>query len=131
MIDRYAALYEYLDSCKDKQFEFGQFDCLLFAQGWDVALNGSSKLESIASVYSNEKTAIRELRKIPLLNRVESVLGSRKQDLAIARGDIAIVDVASPLGPSLGICDGAVVWVPCNVGLTNIKLDKILGYWRL
>lgn len=97
-------LFDVVSSAREQDFEYGQFDCCLFASRVIGEITGSDPAEQFGFdlSYTNRRQAIRELREKgydSLEEMVEDVAEKRgwdEKDNGFAkRGDIAIVETNS------------------------------------
>ena len=68
-------LTDYLDDCRDKQFVWGQFDCINFVNNW-VALNNheiADRVKDILGDYHTEVEANKLFKKYNIKNRADYV----------------------------------------------------------
>ena len=57
-----AKLQSYLDSCQDKAFSWGEFDCCLFVCDWLQLLNGSDLAHDFRGHYSTQFSAFKHIK---------------------------------------------------------------------
>lgn len=115
-----SKLYQYLDDCRGKQFEYGKFDCVIFVNDWLKICVGFDFLDG--KEY-NSREAIGTFGYRSLNDAVNKCLNSESIPAAFAqRGDIVIYDEC------LGICCGVFSHFINNDGglvvLETLKADK-------
>lgn len=83
-------LSEYLVSVKDKEFQYGEYDCCIFSAGGIKAVNGEDLMEGIRGTYSSKKESKTVLKRLEgtLLQFLKKKLGKPVNGARGQRGDI-------------------------------------------
>jgi len=111
-------------------FEWGRFDCVLFAADTVKALTGVDLAADFRGRYS---TALEARRLIDRLGGdLEEIVNERlpMQYKAFAgRGDIALIQ--SDAGPALGVVTGLQCAIPTKTGLALFDVSTAWRAWRV
>ena len=139
-----SQLYDYIARCKNKQFEWGQFDCCTFACDWAIILGKPDPMEKIRGKYKTAKGAARAIARIIGKVSIEEVSeicddkGNRfhripKQECG--RGDVVLVsgipynEEGTGFDCSMGICLGPHCAVASETGILYVNRKNILFGW--
>lgn len=127
-----ARLAAYIGAVRDRPFEWGRFDCALFAAGAVMALTGRDPAAGLAGTYADAVGAARTLRALSAAD-VEHLatlrLGDPIPPALAQRGDVVSVDTDA--GPALGVCLGGTAAVPGPAGLEFLAAPLWRHAWRL
>lgn len=101
-----ARLHTFISENKDRPFEWGAWDCALFATACAAELTGEDKAIHFRGTYTDRNGSALALRKLGkgTLVRTLNHLFKRKPVGMAGRGDIVMA------GTSVGVCDGAFAW---------------------
>ena len=100
-------LHDYLTSCADRPFVYGEHDCALFSAGAVIAVTGEDPAAAYRGRYRSAAGSVRALR-VHGAGTLETTLAAGFPDRASAfahRGDLALVE--RDTGPSVGVVIGA------------------------
>jgi len=125
-------LNDYIAQNISTPFEWGKFDCCLFAAGAVEAETGIDFAEEFRGKYSTEFGSVKALKKIgkgDIKQTLESKFGPLKAPLLAKRGDIALVETED--GDALGIIWGGAVWVSTKQGLAKLPMRELKGCWEV
>ena len=112
------------------KFEWGKFDCSIFAVRCADALTGRSVESDIKRHYSDKKTAIKWLKKGGGLEALTSQFyGEPVSSNELKRGDLALIDHDN--GKSLSVYDGDYVIGASHNGLLFLPSDCVIKGWRI
>ena len=123
--DRLSAAFARAHAAK---FEWGEFDCCLWAADAVLALTGVDPAAGLRGQYSGPLEAYRVVRSMGGLAGIGSLGGPPIAPLAAMPGDIGLVRVDKPM---LAVCAGAVWMVAATKGLHALPLDAALMAWRV
>lgn len=102
----YQSLNAYVESVRDRPFEWGSWDCCRFAAGAVEAMTGENPMAEFLGAYSDKSSAQAALREIgagTLYHTLLKKFGRPRHPSRAQRGDIAY---AVHDGPTLGVCLG-------------------------
>jgi hypothetical protein len=123
-----------IEAARDKPFEWGEHDCLLFAASVVEQMTGVDPLAQWRGTYSTAHGALLALRRSGFKDIVEvfhSSLGPGLDSVLMAqRGDIVLYRDAEGR-PGTGICIGEAIAAVTPVGLGVIPLADGLTAWRV
>jgi hypothetical protein len=125
-------LNKYIEEHFDTPFEWGEFDCCLFAADAVMAMTDIDFAEEFRGHYATAIGAKRILRKTgkgSIKQTVESKFGPMKSRLSAGRGDIVLINTS--WGEALGIVAAGKIWAPSENGLTTMSMQCALGCWRV
>jgi hypothetical protein len=106
-------------------FEYGKFDCAVFAGRCVDAITGSAFTEAFG--VSDKRSAIAFLRREGGLEAaVTRRLGEPVPGYAARRGDVCLIDKKT-----LGICTGPTIAVLGNSGVEYLPLARAQKHWRV
>ncbi len=124
----------YLETCRAKQFVWGEHDCCLFAAEVAKRITGIDYAQDFRGHYSTEKGALRAIRKYGsgnLPDTVNKYLGEPVPPLLLRRGDAALMEVDGLIGYAIGVCwVGGLVYVGQH-GLVSMPLSYAVSGWRV
>lgn len=127
-------LSEWLISCQQKPFKWGQWDCAIFVSEWLTSQGYADFTENYKNRYKSPKGAATYLQKTwnttKLENVVDQLLGQRKSITFAKAGDVVCKTLSNDaLGKSLGICNGSVSWFLSDDGLVQIPTLECDWSW--
>ncbi|WP_052262318.1 DUF6950 family protein [Pseudoalteromonas luteoviolacea] len=115
----------YLDSCENKPFAWGKFDCCLFVADWLLARNGVDVAQDFRGHYSTAIGAKRRLTRLGF-NSIESVFKHHLKSIETSyaqRGDVALVEYEGELIG--GIVALGYVYCVTNIGLSALEMSAV------
>ena len=119
-------LAEYLAANRHRSFEFGVFDCCVFAAGAIQSMTGKDSLEAYRGSVTDARTSARLLDDNGGLGKMVGDILSEVPISFAQRGDIVLMD--SPDGRGvLGVCTGSDV---AYVQAAGIELVPLLSTGR-
>lgn len=125
-------LAKFIADNKKRPFEWGAFDCCLFAADAVQIITGKDYAESFRGRYKSKSGATKAIRAAgfeSLSDVLCGLLGEAKTGINIQRGAVCLVD--SQQGPAAGIFFGGVVWTTGPEGLVALPLNKVLCFWSI
>jgi hypothetical protein len=126
-----TALANLLQQSKQRQFEWGKWDCCQFANAAIKCITGRDYFAQIDANYSTELGAKRLIKQIggsDLLTAFTSLLGEKKPILMANRGDIAVVQHG---GNQVAVLIFNGYWAVTECGLIQIRPDDVLAVWGI
>lgn len=120
---------DYISSCKDTQFEWGVFDCCLFAANCCKLIANSDPAEAYRGKYNTELGAKRTLSVIHgSLAGAFGALYSEVSPAMAQRGDVVLFE--TELGETAGIQWSGGVWA---VGVNGVVFltPEVTKAWRV
>lgn len=127
-------LQEQIKHAKLKSFEWGKFDCCLFAADTVYAMTGVDPVAEFRGRYSTRIGAAKLIKAAGGFEAmITAVLGPPKSILKVSRGDVVLGEVSSleHLGPVLGVCEGGVSWFVGEEGLIAIPTKCCTKSWGI
>lgn len=120
------ALFDYLESVKDKPHVWGQHDCCLFAADCVREMTGVDLAASYRSTYDSAQTAMAALSALGMTKRelATQMLGHEKPAGFAQRGDVVYCEFEQ--GGAFGICTGTQCVFLTQEGLQNIPTSAVL-----
>ncbi|MBQ4814246.1 hypothetical protein J8M20_22960 [Pseudoalteromonas luteoviolacea] len=118
-------MQRYLDTCEDKAFCFGTFDCCLFVADWLLVVNGVDVAADFRGRYKSAIGAKRRLTRLGFSD-VQSVFKHHLKPIEIAyaqRGDIALVEFEGELVGGI-VCMNSVYCVT-DIGLSVLEMSAV------
>ena len=125
------ALIKYIESVKDKKFEWFLHDCVTFQNNCERAYTGENLLPNMIKTYNNLKSAIKVIKsmgQISLYHIMLKTLGAPIQISKAKRGDI-VYKKDGLEGASLGRCMGEISYFVGEQGLIAIKTMDLKIAW--
>ena len=122
-----SALYQYIEECRHKPFEYGVNDCCMFAAGAVQAITGEDPMAEFRGQYKSQATSIRALKEIGA-GDLESTIDGKFPviDVGLAqRGDLAFYDNA------IGVVAGSWAWFVSDDGLERIDRSQWAKAWSV
>ena len=125
-LDRLNAVVE---SCADRRFEWGAFDCAHFvAQCVDAMCSDSGARACL--LYQDERAALKWIKEGGGIKAIAtSFLGDPVPWGLVRRGDVMLMDNCGR--NALGICLGSHVVLPAPRGLSYLRAADGLCGWRV
>jgi uncharacterized protein DUF6950 len=134
-----ARLEAYLQVCAGRRFEYGVFDCALFAAGaievqtgqdWAASVRGRYRSRAELLTLAERLTGERSV--YALGSQVLSGLPSVPVGFA-QRGDVLAIARAGGRDCSFGVLslDGRHIWAAARLGLMRLPLRLAVGAWRV
>ncbi len=126
-------LSAHLHARMKEPFVWGKNDCCLFAMDCVMAITGAD-LAAPYRGYDSQTQAVRLLKKHGGIVGIAEAVARQYAIPEIAptmagRGDVCLFDVGH--GDTLGICAGAVIFVPGLQGLANTPTLQAIRAWRI
>ena len=130
-------LADVIRNSQTRRFEYGTFDCCLFANDAIRAMTGVDIMHGLRGVYRDADSAHRVIKQFGVslddaVGYVASTYGWRKWDVPTKarRGDLALVDLRG--NPAAGIVTTAgVVGPDRRGGLLTLPTRHILAAWSV
>ena len=125
-------LVSYLLDNLDTPFQWGTFDCCLFAANAVREMTGKDFAAPFRDKYTTEKGAAKALIKYgqgDIKSTVNAIFGPLKPRLKAGRGDLVLVETDT--GDALGVVASGKIWVATFDGLATIPLERALGCWSV
>lgn len=125
-------LVAYLHHNLDTPFEWGTFDCCLFAADAVHAMTGIDFAAAFRGKYHTEKGAVRALIKYgngDIKHTLNAIFGPLKPRLNAGRGDLVLV--GTDTGDALGVVASGKIWVATLDGLATMPLSHAQGCWSV
>ncbi|HAD90956.1 MAG TPA: hypothetical protein DCG36_12410 [Alteromonas macleodii] len=125
-------LVNYLLDNLDTPFEWGTFDCCLFAANAVREMTGKDFAAPFRDKYTTEKGAAKALIKYgqgDIKSTLNAIFGPLKPRLKAGRGDLVLVETDT--GDALGVVASGKIWVATFDGLATIPLERALGCWSV
>lgn len=125
-------LSTFISENANRQFEWGRWDCCLFAADAVKAITGEDLAADFRGRYKTERGALRALKKYgkgAIKETLASKLGTEKTPLQATRGDIALVD--RPGGDAAGVVSGVAIIVITPEGMAQIPITAAKVVWSV
>ena len=125
-------LHETIEAAAQKPFDYGAYNCGLFAAECIDAMTGEARAAELRSQFTDEASAKAFVGAAGgIEGAVTARLGFPFQTWGRARrGDVCLVMTQD--GPGLGICVGTlIVMMTPGAGLTHVRIDEALKVWRV
>lgn len=125
-------LVSYLLDNLDTPFQWGTFDCCLFAANAVREMTGKDFAAPFRDKYTTEKGAAKALIKYgqgDIKSTLNAIFGPLKPRLKAGRGDLVLVETDT--GEALGVVASGKIWVATFDGLATIPLERALGCWSV
>lgn len=120
-------LSEYIQSKRNKPFEYGVNDCCLFAAGAVEVVTGENPIPEFIGAYDSLKTSIKALKTIGA-GTLEKTMDAKFTEIQIGyaqTGDLAFHD------GSIGVIIDADALFVSDDGLVRISRDKWSKTWSV
>jgi len=127
----YNDLIKYIESVKDKPFEWFLHDCVAFQNKCERAYTGENLLPDIINKYNNLKGAIKVIKsmgEVSLYHIMLKKFGKPIQISKAKRGDI-VYKKNGLEGASLGRCMGEISYFVGEEGLLEVKTMDLKIAW--
>lgn len=125
-------LNDQIEQAQAREFEWGVFDCCLFAADVVLAMTDVDYAASFRGRYKTKAGAYRCLKNHSgdIKEVLNSLLGEPIPVAYCSRGDIVTLETDD--GLAMGVCVGARMAVPRpGVGLTFVPMSRALMAWRV
>ena len=125
--------FEFVRENKDKPFEWGKWDCCIFANSCIKAMTGQNLIPSTLK-WKNEETAMKAIKDYgkTLKGAVTKACKAKKLEEVkpafITTGDLVVFKEESEL---VGISDGFNILSPSDDGIEFKSHDLIVKGWRI
>ena len=119
-------------AAEKKQFQWGVFDCALFAADCVMAITGDDLAAEFRGQYTTAKGSLKALKMYgagDLESTATQQLGDSIDSQLAQRGDVVMVDADQ--GPALAICIGSVALAPAEKGLIAVPFNQWLKVWQV
>lgn len=136
-----SLLQSYLDSCRDRLFAYGTWDCALFVADAIQSMTGTDLASSFRSHYSSRREAVSAIAKFCGNGSIQTVAanitrgnGMPEIDIGHAsRGDMLLIKRAQGRDYSLGLMslNGQKAVIAMRVGVGEIPLSTVCRVWRV
>lgn len=130
--DWQTALAKFIQECRKRPFEWGEFDCCLFAADAVHLMTGHDYAADFRGHYTTKIGAARALKNYgagTIEATLEQQLGPYKTGIGYKRGDVCLVE--TDLGDAAGVFFGGAVWTTSEKGLTALPATEIKKYWSI
>jgi hypothetical protein len=125
--DRFAA---YFETARTRKFEWGIFDCCLFAADVVDTITGSTFRSQLAACYTDESSALAYIASFGTLDAaVSSWLGPSQAPNFAGPGDIVIANLDN--GPTVGVCLGTKCAFASVGAPIYTQRDVIVSCWPI
>jgi hypothetical protein len=130
-------LYAYLDTAMATRFEWGQFDCALFACDCVREMTGVDMAREFRETYASAKGAAKIMKTYGgTLMGLANAFAKRFELAQVSRsyaqrGDVVLVPSNTPLGEALGIMLDRVALSTGESGLETFAPTQIIHAWRI
>lgn len=126
-------LHEFIDLMREEPFEWGRFDCCLFAADAVRVMTGWDGAAALRGRYSTEAEALALLAEQPggLHGYVSAQLGDASGPLSAQRGDVVMLAATDTRMAGLGVCLGPAAAFVSTRGICMIPLDQCIAAWRV
>tara|TARA_R100001460_G_scaffold26422_1_gene53419 strand:+ start:661 stop:1077 length:417 start_codon:yes stop_codon:yes gene_type:complete len=125
--------FEFIRENKDKPFEWGKWDCCIFANACIKAMTGQNLIPNTLK-WKNEETAMKAIKDYgkTLKGAVTKACKTKKlqevKPAFITTGDLVVFKEDSEL---VGISDGFNILAPSEDGIAFKSHDLIVKGWRI
>lgn len=127
----YNALIKYIESVKDKPFEWFFHDCVAFQNHCEIVYTGENLLPEMIKKYNDLKSAVKVIKSIGQISLYHIMLKKFGKPIQISkakRGDI-VYKKDGLEGASLGRCMGEISYFVGEMGLIEIKTMDLKIAW--
>lgn len=119
-----SKLNDYIDSCRNRSFQWGKFDCVRFANGAFAAQYGMNVFPNFD--YDDFESSCQVMMKFYKSIKIEKAVDqylTRKDIRSLQRGDLALFNPkfsfgGHSVGGSLGVCCGTMI---SGVGMNGLE----------
>ena len=135
-VDWVTKLMDFIQEVKNKPFEWGKWDCCIFADEALYRISGKRVIPDEIKGWETEEEAQKTIKAYGKtlgnsLNKAAKKAGMKEIDLPyLSTGDLVLMKTEEG-GEIAGICDGHWLFAPTDDGLTNKRLDMALRAWRI
>lgn len=127
-------LADEIEAARGKSFEYGTFDCCIFAFDCVIAITGEDKAAELRG-YKSKTEALKIISRYGSLEAmVTALLGEPKHIAFAKRGDVvlSIIDEGEEPGAfGIGICEGIRSWFVSFSGLATRETRQCLKAWSV
>lgn len=127
-------LVDYLSSIGPRPFEFGKFDCGVMAGRAVGAMTGHNPYAVLEGKYRTLAGGFRLAKKLGVASHVEYMMRNYPKlpsPLHCLPGDLVAVPAQNWSGETLGIVQGALIYVPAAIGITTVPLEMATSACRI
>ena len=136
-LDWPSRLAQYFEECRDRPFELGAFDCVLFACGALAAMTGVHPVEQYIGQYHTEMGAARTMKNYcgggvaETAEKIAGSLGLNPVHLGLAKsGDLVLTPFEAGHALAVIDLDGRSVRAGSQFGgLTQVPVKTITACW--
>jgi hypothetical protein len=131
-IDATKKLATFITENMHKPFDWGRWDCCLFACDCVKAMTGVDPGFAFRERYSTAKGAQKALKKVghgDIESTFSHYFGPVKPRLNASQTDLVLLDTT--LGDAVGVVTGAGVFCTGENGLVRMPLSAIKGCWKV
>lgn len=121
-----SRLAAWLATIAREPFAYGSHDCALFAAGAIEALTGEDAAQDWRGKYSTLQGGLKLLRRSGYADHLHLAKARFPLTQNPRAGDLALVPV--PDGVALGVVQGALVYVPANVGWGLVPREAAIEF---
>lgn len=128
----YASLVSYIRANQNTPFQWGQFDCCLFACNCVEVMTGIDPGAKYRGQYASAKGSLKTLKKLGggnITTAFSAVFGPLKPRLNAGRGDLVLV--AQNHEHLVGVMIGGQVYAASESGLRVVSFATIVGCWHI
>lgn len=125
-------LNQFLNNNMTRSFEWGAWDCCLFACDCVEQLAGFDPASVYRGRYSTEIGAARVLKKrghTTVEHAFTEFFGPLQPKLLTSRGDVVLVETQN--SDAAGIFANNAPWVVTPEGLSQVPLSSVKGCWKI
>jgi hypothetical protein len=126
-------LLDAVEAARERQFVWGEHDCVTFAAACVTAITGADPLANLPR-WSNATTARRAVEAVGGLDAaLTERFGAAVPPAYAQRGDLGLMyaDRSPVTGATLAVCLGEWWVAPADTGLGRVRLDAIEAAWRV
>jgi len=127
-------LFSYLESCKTKRFEWGNFDCFIMCSEAIQAQTGTNPAKPFYGQYRSAKSVIKVLKKINKKSFTD-IFSDQFELISpklAQRGDIVAFQEPSLLKVGLAVCLGEyAMGLHPEKGLYPVEMKDWVSAWRI
>jgi hypothetical protein len=126
-----AQLHRTIEEANTRAFDYGSFNCGLFAaQCIDAMVEDSARAQELRESFFDEPSAKAFVESYGSIDAAVSARLGEPLSWAMARrGDICLMPTQD--GPGLGVCLGHEVAMMTPKGVAYLKLDQATKIWRV
>lgn len=132
MINWQTHLANFIAKNKRRPFEWGEFDCCLFAADAYQIITGQDYAKDFRGRYKTKIGASRAIKAAgfdDLKGLLTSIFGEPKVGIDLSRGSLCIVETEQ--GQAAAIYFGGAAWTTGPSGLVALSPNDILCFWSV